>query len=76
MLKGEGGMNENKIVIPAKALSHLQPGQSGMLRLKPKAYNALVDLANESGMTLSGIASEVIIQAIDKNLIQFDRQTK
>ena len=66
-------MNDAKIVIPAKALSHLRPGQSGMLRLKPKAYNALVDLANESGMALSNIASEIIAQAIDKNLIQFDR---
>lgn len=69
-------MDEKKIVIPAKALQHLKPGQSGMLRLKPKAYNSLVDLANESGMALSNIASEIIIQAIDKNLIQFDRSTK
>lgn len=68
-------MDEKKIVIPAKALQHLQPGQSGMLRLKPKAYNSLVDLANESGMALSNLASEIIIQAIDKNLIQLNRST-
>lgn len=66
-------MDENKIIIPARALQHLQPGQSGMLRLKPKAYNALVDLANESGMTLTNLASEIIIQATEKELIQFDR---
>ncbi len=69
-------MEEQKIILPAKALQHLQPGQSGMLRLKPKTYNALVDLANESGMALSHLASEIIIQAIDKNLIQFDRSTR
>ena len=69
-------MEEQKIILPARALQHLQPGQSGMLRLKPKTYNALVDLANESGMALSHLASEIIIQAIDKNLIQFDRSTR
>lgn len=66
-------MNKSKIVIPAKALQHLRPGQVGMLRLSEKAYNALVDLSNESGVPLSKIASEIIEQATEKDLIQFDR---
>lgn len=66
-------MNELKIVIPAKALQHLRPGQVGMVKLTPDAYNTLVDLANESGMTLTKIASEIIKQATEKDLIQFDR---
>ncbi len=65
--------NESKIVIPGKTLQHLRPGQIGMVKLTPKAYNLIVDLANESSMTLSNIASEIIIQAVEKNLIEFDR---
>lgn len=67
-------MNENKIIIPAKALQHLHPGKVGMVKLTPKAYNSIVDLANESGMTLSRIASAIIEQAVEKDLIQFDRE--
>lgn len=66
-------MSRSKIVIQAKALQHLRPGQVGMLRLSEKAYNALVDLSNESGVPLSKIASEIIEQATEKDLIQFDR---
>ena len=69
-------MNNKKIIIPAKTLQHLRPGQVGMVKLTPEAYNATVDLANESGMTLSNIASEIIIQATEKCLIQFDRSPK
>lgn len=67
-------MSASKIIIPAKTLQHLRPGQVGMVKLTPKAYNALVDLANESGMTLSKIASEIIDQATEKDLIQFERE--
>lgn len=68
-------MKDKKIIIPAKALQHLRPGQVGMVKLTPAAYNALVDLANESGMTLTNLASEIVIQATEKDLIQFDRTT-
>ena len=66
-------MSASKIIIPARTLQHLRPGQVGMVKLTPKAYNTLVDLANESGMTLSKIASEIIDQATEKDLIQFER---
>lgn len=69
-------MKDKKIVIPARVLQHLRPGQIGMVKLTPAAYNALVDLANESGMTLTNLASEIIIQATEKDLIQFNRSYK
>lgn len=65
---------EQKIILSAKKrmpLQHLRPGKVGMVKLIPPAYNALVDLANESGLTLSAMASDIITQAISKGLIQF-----
>ena len=66
-------MKEDKIVIPAKTLQHLHPGKVGMVKLTPEAYNAIVDLTNECGMTLSRIASTIIVQAVNKDLIELER---
>lgn len=68
-------MEQQKIIISAKRkmlLQHLRPGKIGMVKITPEAYNILVDMANDSGMTLSNIASSIIIQAASKGLIQFD----
>ena len=65
--------NEDKIVMPAKKLRYLQPGQTSLVKVSPKAYDALVDLANESGLPLSRVASVIIEQATEKNLIQMER---
>ena len=68
-------MEQQKIIISAKRktmLQHLRPGKIGMVKIIPEAYNILVDMANDTGMTLSNIASSIIIQAASKGLIQFD----
>ena len=64
---------EDVIVIPAKKLEHMKPGKIGMVKMSPKAYNILIDIANESGMSICKVASIVIEQASEKNLIVFER---
>ena len=66
-------MKEDKIVIEAVTLQHLRPGQVPMVKVSSKAYNALVDLANESGRPLSRVASAIIEQAIEKDLVELER---
>lgn len=62
-----------KIIIPTKKLEYLRSGMSGMAKLSPKAYNMIVDLANESGRSMSKIASEIIEQAIEKGLVELEQ---
>lgn len=66
-------MDENKIIIPARTLSYLKPGSSGLVKLLPEVYNLLVDLANESGLSMNRIASSIIQQAIEKDLIKLEK---
>lgn len=64
---------EQKIIIPAKKLEYLRSGMSGMTKLTPKAYNLVVDLANESGRSMTKVASEIIEQAIEKGLVVMEQ---
>ena len=64
---------KEKIVIPAKRLSYIKPGQSGMIKVSPRAYNMIVDLANESGRPMNRIATAIIEQAVDKDLVELER---
>ncbi len=66
-------MKDDKIIIPAKKLSHLKPGQNSCIKISPRAYNLLVDIANESGRPLNRVSSAIIEQAIDKDLIELER---
>lgn len=66
-------MKSDKIIIPTKKLEYLRSGMSGMAKLSPKAYNMIVDLANESGRSMSKIASEIIEQAIEKGLVELEQ---
>lgn len=66
-------MKDGRIIIPTKKLEYLRSGMSGMTKLTPKAYNLIVDLANESGRSMSKIASEIIEQAIEKNLVVLEQ---
>lgn len=62
-----------KIIITGKRLEHLKDGQTPIVKLTPKAYNALIDIANESTLPLNRIASDIIEQAIDKDLVALQR---
>lgn len=64
-------MRDEKIHIPAKRI--VSNGQ-GVIKITPEAYNALVDVVNESGLSVRQVASIIILQAIEKNLIVFDRE--
>lgn len=64
----------DKIKIPGKTLKHLQPGQQAVIRVWPQVYNMLVDLSNESILPLKNVASEIIKQAIEKDLVELERK--
>lgn len=66
-------MKTDKIVIPAKRLEHLRPGQHSVVKISPAAYNILVDLANESGRPMNRVASAIIEQTFEKDLIELER---
>ena len=61
----------NKIHIPAKKM---RPNEQGVIKLTPVAFEALADVVNESGRSVREVASLIILQAIEKNLIVFDRE--
>ena len=59
-------MKDGKIHIPVPKLPGLQPGQQAVVRLTAEAYNALIRLSNESGVRTKKIASEIIMQSLDR----------
>lgn len=61
---------DGKIHIPGKAVA---PNQPGVTKITPEAYSALAEVVNESRLSLRVVASEIILQAIEQNLIEFDR---
>lgn len=61
---------DGKIHIPGKAVA---PNQHGVIKITPEAYSALAEVVNESRLSLRAVASEIILQAIEQNLIEFDR---
>lgn len=60
-----------KIHIPAKKLTR---NNAGVIKINPAAYDALIDVAEESGHSIKQVASLIILQAIENNLIVFDRE--
>ena len=60
------------IHLPGKKRSHLLPGQQPVVRRSVEAYNILVDIANETPLSISKVATEIIIQA--KDSIEFDKE--
>jgi len=67
-------MKKDKIVIPAKVLPHLKPGQQAVIRVSPEVYNMIVDLANESVMSINRVATSIIKQAVEKDLVELERK--
>ena len=61
----------NRIHIPAKKLS---PNEQGVIKITPAAMEALTEVVNESGRSMREIASLIILQAIEKDLIVYDRE--
>ena len=62
---------DDKIHIPAKKV---RVNEQGVIRLTPSATEALMEVVSETDRSIREIASLIIEQAIDKNLIVFDRE--
>ena len=62
---------DNKIHIPAKKII---PNEQCVIKLTPVEMEALSDVVNESGRSIREVASLIISQAIEKELIVFDRE--
>ena len=60
-----------KIHIPAKKIT---PNEQGVIKITPLAFEALSEVVNESGRSVKEVASLIILQAIEKELIVFDRE--
>lgn len=72
-LKREGSISvsDKLIHIPGRKLEKLKPGQQPVIRLTPEAYDALMEITNESSLSVKIVASEIILQSRD--CIVFDR---
>lgn len=55
-------------------MQKLQPGQQPVIRLTPEAYDALMEIVNESSLSTKHVASEIILQS--RGLIEYDRAGK
>lgn len=64
-------MNSEKIVIPAR---RQQVNEQGVIKLTPEALNALTEVVNETNLSIRQVAGTIILQAIEKNLIEFRRE--
>lgn len=63
-------MADGKIHIPARKKHRTE--EQAVVRLSPEAYNVLVDIYNESTLSLSQIASLLIVEAADR--VVFDKE--
>ena len=63
-------MADGKIHIPARKQERTE--EQAVVRLSPEAYNVLVDIYNESTLSLSQIASLLIVEAADR--VVFDKE--
>lgn len=65
-------MGNWEIHIPARKKQ--QVSEQTVVKLTPEAYNALVDIYNESTLSLKQIASLLIVAAADK--VVYDKEDK
>ena len=65
-------MSDKRIHIPGRKLEKLKPGQQPVVRLTPEAYDALMEITNESSLSVKMVVSEIILQC--KDIIVFDRE--
>ena len=63
-------MKDGKIHIPAR--KKLPVREQTAVRLTPEAYNALVDIYNESTLSLKDIASLIILKSVDR--VTYDKE--
>lgn len=64
-------MADGKIHIPARKRQPVQDGQP-VVKLTCEAYNALVEIYNESQLSIKQIASLIIMESLDR--IVYDKE--
>ena len=64
-------MKDNHIRIPAKKVA---PNEQGVIKISLEAHRALAEIVNESGLSVRQVASMIILQAVEKELIVFERE--
>lgn len=55
----------DEFILVGKTLKYAKEGDQPTIRVSAEAYNALVDMANESGLYISKVASQAVIYAND-----------
>ena len=63
-------MKDNKIHIPARKKDPVECQQ--VVRVSPDAYNALVEIYNETTLSMKELVSIIILQSVDR--IVFDKE--
>lgn len=63
-------VNDGKIHIKGKKI---KPNNQNVIKITPEAMRVLVDIVNESDMSMRQVASQIIIQAVENDLIRFGR---
>lgn len=63
-------MSDGKIHIPVRKKEPVNEQQ--VIRISAEAYNALVEIYNESSLSMKELASTIILQSVDR--IVFDKE--
>lgn len=63
-------MGDGKIHIPARKKKMVE--KQAIIRLTPQAYNALVEIYNESTLSMKEIASLIILESVDR--VVYDKE--
>lgn len=64
-------MNDGMIHVPARKKQPV--AEQGVVKLTPEAYNVLVDIYNESTLSLKQIASLLIVESSDR--VVYDKES-
>ena len=67
-------MEGKKICIKIPARKLMPVSSSQIVRISAEAYNDLVELYNQSSLSMSEIASQIITQATDEGLSFLEKQ--
>lgn len=69
-LEGGGRMKDGKIHIPARKKETVRTSQ--VVKISPEAYNVLVDIYNETYLSMKDLVSTIILQSAEN--IVFDKE--
>ncbi len=64
--------NDGKIIILKG--TKVYPNKQSVIKITPEAMRILADITNETSMSMRQVASQIIIQSVEKDLIRFDRK--